>query len=383
MANASPFQPRRTCSREIAPGQLCKRKISEKEKFCWQHANGLRHKLRALPRNQTILFWLAVIGFPVAVLGAYWSYMGARRIWPPSLSQSNPPGDETPVAAPHKPLPPISKASGFSTIVPVIAKQQPERPVRAIPIDENFRDPRRNFYDDLSMLSAYPFVSPPGVTFPERHLGNADEARAFLARLMQYYLLHEIRELQHGSSGIIITKFLGQEKGELGAVDVPPVEVPDPVPYPVADLFRALRGNEFLDVYSYSESAKDGKPPGPPGTGTPHWDQLEKTFWKDDRHPFVVPRGTTIDLLGDEADRGVRLERRGFYQLKFTVTCTFGGSESVPENFYTHEQDVDSYDCRITMNYRIQQQFDDGFAPSRYARWADDLFAGMKTVMAP
>jgi len=285
--------------------------------------------------------------------------------------------------APQKSVSPISKTSSFSTIVPVIAKQPPERPVRAIPVDENFRDPRRNFYDDLSMLSAYPFVSPPGMTFPERGLGNADEARAFLARLVQYYLLHEIRELQHGSSGIIITKFLGQEKSELGAVDVPPVEVPDPVPYPIANLFHTLQGNEFLDVYSYSESAKDGNPPGPPGTGTPHWDQLEKTFWKNSQHPFVVPRGTTIDLLGDGEERSVRLERRGFYQLKFTVTPMFEGGESLPENFVTHVEDVNSYDCRVVMDYQIQQRFDEGFAPPRYAQWADDLFACMKRVMAP
>jgi len=271
----------------------------------------------------------------------------------------------------------ISKSSSFSTIVPV-ATLSLGRPVRRIPFDENINDPKADFYRDLGMLSQRPFENPPGITFQEKPLGDANVARIFLASLLQYYILRRIRELQRGTLAFSVTTLLGKEKPEAKAIDVPAVPVPDSVPYSIENLFRALEGNEFLNVYSYSKSTKDG-------VETPHWDQLERTYWESRERPFQVPSGTIISFSGNDHDpeRNVRLERPGFYELKFSVVPLFGGKGALPENFYTSWPSVDSYSCRITMDYEIQQRTDGGFAPNLYVQWAEDLFAGMKRAMAP
>src|SRR2546430_3092247 len=154
-------------------------------------------------------------------------------------------------------IPSISKVSSLSVVVPVATVSQ-GRPIRRIPFDENINDPKLDFYRDLGMLSQRPFENPPGITSQEKPLGDATVARIFLAELLQYYILHEIRVLQRGTLAFSVTKFLGKETAVAKAIDVPPVPVPDPVPYPIEDLFRALEGNEFLNVYSYSKSTKDG-----------------------------------------------------------------------------------------------------------------------------
>jgi hypothetical protein len=252
------------------------------------------------------------------------------------------------------------------------------RPIRRIPFDENLNDPKVDFYRDLGVLSQRPFENPPGITFDEKPLGDANVARIFLAELLQYYILHEIRVLQHGRLGFSVTKFLGKEAGEAKAIDVPPVPVPDPVPHSIEYLFRTLEGNEFLNVYTYGTSTKDG-------VETPHWVQIERTDWQSREHPFQVPSGTIISFSGSDHDpeRNVRLERPGFYKLKFAVVPLFGGNGSLPENFYSSSPGIDSYSCRITMDYEIQQRTDGGFTPQLYAQWADNLFTGMKRVMAP
>lgn len=285
----------------------------------------------------------------------------------------------------QKPLARISKSSSFSTIVPVLTVPS-GRPVRRIPFDENFRDPRSRFYLDLDTLSQRPFVNPPGVTYQEKPLGDPNVARVFVADLLQYYILREVRDLQNGTMAWGVTKFLGKDTTEMKTIDEPPIPVPDPVPFPVTKLLHILGENEFLNVYSYYESAKDkDTPPGPPGTGIPHWEQMEKNFWQSRKRPFQLPRGTVITLSGNDRDpqRSVQLERPGFYKLKFSVTPDWSNKNSIPEGFSTSSQDVDSYSCRIDMDYEIQQPGSGGFTPILYAQWADNLFAGMKKAMAP
>ncbi|MFZ0981104.1 MAG: hypothetical protein WAN23_17005 [Candidatus Acidiferrales bacterium] len=277
----------------------------------------------------------------------------------------------------QSPLPAISQSFSFSTIVPV-ATVSLGRPIRRIPFDENANDTRIDFYNDLGMLSQRLFRDPPGITFEEKPLGDARVARIFLADLLQYYILHEIRVLQRGTQAFRVTKFLGKGAAVAKAIDVPPVPVPDAFPYPIENPFGALEGNEFLKVYSYSTSVKDG-------LETPHWEQIERTYWQSREHPFEVPRGTIISFSGNNNDpeRDVLLERPGFYKLKFAAVPLFGGNGSLPENFYTSQPGVDSYSCRITMDYEIRQRSDGGFAPSLYTQWAESLFSGMKRVMAP
>jgi hypothetical protein len=41
--------------------EQCKRSVAAGQAYCWQHAHGLRAKLRSLPRNHALLFALAVL----------------------------------------------------------------------------------------------------------------------------------------------------------------------------------------------------------------------------------------------------------------------------------------------------------------------------------
>jgi hypothetical protein len=288
-----------------------------------------------------------------------------------------PRGEESKKESPKVENSPISKSSSFSTMVP-LATISVSRPIKRIPFDENLNDPKVDFYRDLGTLSQRPFENPPGITFQEKPLRDANVARIFTAELLQYYILHEIRVLQHGTLGLSVTKFLGKETAVAKPIDVPPVPVPDPVPYSIKNLFRALEGNEFLNVYTYGTTTKDA-------VETPHWVQIERTDWQSREHPFQVPSGTVISFSGNDHDpeRNVRLERPGFYKLKFAVVPLFGSNGSLPEDFYTNSPGVDSYSCRITMDYEIQRRTDGGFSPQLHAQWADSLFTGMKRAMAP
>lgn len=326
-----------------------------------------------------VRIWRACLVSSLALLAVGY---GAVRIWPkntPSKSEvaSSGPPQGRPPGTRRESLPAITKSSSFSTVVPVSTVYF-SRPVQRIPSDENEKDPRIDFYRDLGMLSRRPFKDPPGVTFVDKPLGDASVARVFLAELLQYYILQKIRVLQHGTLAFGVTKYLGQDKAVAKAIDVPPIPVPDAVPYSINELFRSLDGNEFLDGYAYSESNQNG-------VVTPNWYQPEIEYWRNSVHPFMVPRGTDIRFSGNDKDpeRNVELERAGFYRLKFTVVPMFGGPGSLPENSYTSLPGVDSYSCRITMDYQIQQRADGGFVPKSYVEWAENLFAGIKNAMAP
>lgn len=271
----------------------------------------------------------------------------------------------------------LSASSTFLVVVPV-ATVSPGRPTRRIPFDENINDPNSAFYRDLGLLSQRPYKNPPGVTFKEEPLNDPKAARLFLAELLQYYILREVRILQHGTLEFGVTKFLGKPYAVANAVDVAPVPVPNGAPYPILKLFRALGENEFLNVYSYSTSTKDG-------VETPHWEQIERSYWYSKEHPFKMPKGTVISFSGNNKDpkREVIFQRPGFYRLKFSVVPLFGADSSLPKNFLTSWPGVDSYSCQISMEYKIQQRTDKTFSPDAYVHWAESLFRGMKQAMAP
>jgi hypothetical protein len=67
-----------TCQFTKIDGLQCKRNVAGPGKLCWQQAKGWRKKLKSLTRNQTVLFFLAVLslvlGVPSVVLG-YKSYL--------------------------------------------------------------------------------------------------------------------------------------------------------------------------------------------------------------------------------------------------------------------------------------------------------------------
>ena len=45
--------------------ERCRRHVATGQRFCWQHAHGLRARWRSLTRNQTIVFWLTVAGIVI------------------------------------------------------------------------------------------------------------------------------------------------------------------------------------------------------------------------------------------------------------------------------------------------------------------------------
>jgi hypothetical protein len=51
-----------SCQATKANQERCSRIICDGAKFCWQHAHGWKQRYRALTRNQSFLFWLAVAG---------------------------------------------------------------------------------------------------------------------------------------------------------------------------------------------------------------------------------------------------------------------------------------------------------------------------------
>ncbi len=56
-------------------GSQCKRKVNGGEKYCWQHAHGVKHRWRALTRNQAFLFLLTILFGIASTYGAYIGYV--------------------------------------------------------------------------------------------------------------------------------------------------------------------------------------------------------------------------------------------------------------------------------------------------------------------
>jgi len=56
LKNSRPF-----CQSHSRNGQPCRRTAAVGEKFCFQHSQGWRMKLRSLPVNKTLNFWLTVV----------------------------------------------------------------------------------------------------------------------------------------------------------------------------------------------------------------------------------------------------------------------------------------------------------------------------------
>jgi hypothetical protein len=65
------------CQFTKANGLQCKRIVQSGSKYCWQHAHGLRAKLRALPRKPWVVFVITLAGLiPLALIFAGSTLMG-------------------------------------------------------------------------------------------------------------------------------------------------------------------------------------------------------------------------------------------------------------------------------------------------------------------
>jgi hypothetical protein len=64
-----------SCVAVTSKGTVCRRRVSDGEKRCWQHARGLKRKWQSLTRNQSILFLFAAIGvFGVPITVLAWAF---------------------------------------------------------------------------------------------------------------------------------------------------------------------------------------------------------------------------------------------------------------------------------------------------------------------
>jgi hypothetical protein len=81
----SPTFKRDTCDAPTGKRSKCQRRLSPAATFCWQHAQGLRQKWHALSRNQSIIFFVGLIGIALTLLT--W---GFPDFWKPSTPSERP-----------------------------------------------------------------------------------------------------------------------------------------------------------------------------------------------------------------------------------------------------------------------------------------------------
>src|SRR3954466_2284023 len=61
-----------TCRFLVGSQTYCKRKIPTGHNFCWQHAPGLKARWRSLTRNQSVIFFISVVGLlATLIFGVY------------------------------------------------------------------------------------------------------------------------------------------------------------------------------------------------------------------------------------------------------------------------------------------------------------------------
>ena len=259
-------------------------------------------------------------------------------------------GEKWRIPTPQASLP-ISKTLRFTAVVPIneSSKNVP------VPINTNSNDPKSDFYQDLLGIAGRPDQVPEGTTYKERKLDTPGDKFVFITRLIQYYVLHSLRVLQGGRQG---TRWIAG-KG-VTAIDVTPIPAPDAVPYSTDTLIHDLGDNEFLT-------------------------QSDRMLWK--ARPFQLPNGTIVSLKekpsGGPLECTVRFERPEYYRIDFIVSPSISMTGQPPAGFESTLTGVSSYPVTVTMTYEIQKRGDGGFEPEIYARWADELFSGLKNIMAP
>lgn len=64
--------PQPTCDAVTSKGTVCRRRVNDDEKQCWQHARGVKRKWHSLTRDQSISFMLAAVGVLIGLLA--WTF---------------------------------------------------------------------------------------------------------------------------------------------------------------------------------------------------------------------------------------------------------------------------------------------------------------------
>lgn len=210
------------------------------------------------------------------LLSLYWWVTGwalketSSTAPPPSVAASERPKETTKKKIAVEPvLKPIVKTGSFTTLIPINV----DAPTVPIPIDENWDDPMRDFYSELSNLALVPgnAAETGWPVVGGRKIATDGDRFEFAAELIQFYLLTRIQRIHRGSHGLD-THIIGPN----GETVVTPMVLkavvpPESTPYPSAKLLELVKGNQFL-----TPSAKM---------------ILERV-------PYPVPAGTSIHLAG-------------------------------------------------------------------------------------
>ncbi len=78
-----------TCTRTTRGGAACRRRVNTGERYCWQHASGLKQKWQSLTRNQTMQFLLGVIGLICSVVPLLFTNSSSSDIQAPQARPSS------------------------------------------------------------------------------------------------------------------------------------------------------------------------------------------------------------------------------------------------------------------------------------------------------
>jgi hypothetical protein len=66
VTNAEPID--RTCQFRKPDRTYCRRRVADGERMCWQHARGLRIRLRSLARSEPVAFGIGILGLTMTLL---------------------------------------------------------------------------------------------------------------------------------------------------------------------------------------------------------------------------------------------------------------------------------------------------------------------------
>jgi hypothetical protein len=247
----------------------------------------------------------------------------AQNIKPPAVSKHVPPPDfwnatttrGRITAAPHKALPPLIKRDAFSTLIPLITEESRGMLTGArIPHDSNLNDPLLLTYSEIASISYIPLrpeVDRQSGTLKAPTLTDAD-MRDFLGRVLQYYILRAISQMQH----TITAMNYESEKGAT-TVTTSAVIVPDETQYPKIELDKLLATAKI-----------------------PIW---QGGLWVWRSYPLKVPKGTVIkfsEAEGEKISYDVRFVRTPDFSLDFKIELggRNQGQRAFPKYFVPSDQ---------------------------------------------
>jgi hypothetical protein len=260
-------------------------------------------------------------------------------------------------AAPYKALRPLIKQDAFSTLIPFITEESMGMLIGArIPFDSNVNDPLLLTYSEIagiSSISLMPEVDPQSRALKAPTLTDAD-MKNFLGRMLQYYILRAVSEMQH-----TITAMSYESGKGTTTVTTSAVIVPDQTEYPKTDLDKLLATVKI-----------------------PIW---HGGLWVWKSYPLKVPKGTNVSFTeaweGEKIFYIVRFVRAPDFSLDFKIEPAGRnqGQGTFPKYFvpFGPKGIKDAYTYIFVVNLNFQWN-GDRMDAEPYVEWAHGLFSGLR-----